>query len=159
LLGDTQELGIDYEEVFAPVARYETIRILLAASVNEEMHVHQMDVISAYVQGELNDETYMEQPEMFVKHGHEEKVCKLLKPLYGLKQSNREWYKKLDSYITETGGKRTSADPCVYVFGKNEERVIVIVYIGDLILASKELSRLEYIKSKMKLMFKMIDLG
>jgi len=78
LLGDThtQELGIDYEEVSAPVARYETIRTLLAASVNEEMHVHQIDVISAYVQGELNDEIYMEQPEMFIEHGHEEKVCK-----------------------------------------------------------------------------------
>lgn len=157
--GHTQELGIDYEEVFAPVARYETIRTLLAASVNEEMHVHQMDVISAYVQGELNDEIYMEQPEMFVKHGHEEKVCKLLKPLYGLKQSGREWYKKLDNYITKTGGKRTSADPCVYVFGKNEERVIVIIYVDDLILASKELDRLEYIKSKMKSTFKMTDLG
>jgi len=157
--GHTQELGIDYEEVFAPVARYEAIRTLFAASVNEEMHVHQMDVISAYVQGELNEDIYMEQPEMFIEHGHEEKVCKLLKPLYGLKQSGREWYKKLDSYITEIGGKRTAADPCVYVFGKNNERVIVIVYVDDLILASKELSRLEYIKSKMKSMFKMTDLG
>ncbi|KAL0117638.1 hypothetical protein PUN28_008790 [Cardiocondyla obscurior] len=119
--GNTQEWGVDYEEVFAPVARYETIRTLLAASVNEEMYVHQMDVISAYVQGELNDEIYMEQPEMFVKHGHEEKVCKLLKPLYGLKQSGREWYKKLDNYITKIGGKR--------------------------------------VKSKMKAMFKMVDLG
>lgn len=123
------------------------------------MHVHQMDVISAYVQGELNNEVYMEQPEMFVKHGHEEKVCKLLKPLYGLKQSGREWYKKLDSYITGIGGKRTLADPCVYVFGKNDERVIVIIYVDDLILALKELTRLEYIKSKMKSMFKMTDLG
>lgn len=58
--GHTQKLGIDYEEVFAPVARYETIRTLLAASVNEGMHVHQMDVVSAYVQGELNEEIYME---------------------------------------------------------------------------------------------------
>lgn len=118
--GPTQELGIDYEEVFAPVERYETIRTLLAASVNEEMHVHQLDVISAYVR-ELNDEIYMKQPEMFMKHGQEEKVCKLLKPLYGLKQLGREWYKKLNSYMTKTGGKRTSADPCVYIFDKNDE--------------------------------------
>ena len=157
--GNTQEWGVDYEEVFAPVARYETIRTLLAASVDEEMHVHQMDVISAYVQGELNDEIYMEQPEMFVKRGHEEKVCKLLKPLYGLKQSGREWYKKLDSYIMEIGGKRTSADPCVYVIGENERRVIIIVYVDDLILASKKMDRLEDVKLKMKSMFKMVDLG
>lgn len=157
--GHTQEYGIDFEEVFAPVARYETIRTLLAASANEEMHVHQMDVISAYVQGELSDEVYMEQPEMFIEEGHEAKVCKLLKPLYGLKQSGREWYKKLDNYITKNGGKRTSADPCVYVFGKDDDRVIIIIYVDDLILASKELTELEGIKSKMKSTFKMTDLG
>lgn len=157
--GNTQEWGIDYEEVFAPVAKYETIRTLLAASANEEMHVHQMDVISTYVQGELNDEIYMEQPEMFVKRGHEEKVCKLLKPLYRLKQSGREWYRKLDSYIMEIGGKRTSADPCVYVIGKDEKRLIIIIYVDDLILASKKMDRLENVKSKMKSTFKMVDLG
>jgi hypothetical protein len=60
--GGTQEYGIDYEEIFAPMARYEAIRTLLAAAVNEEMYVQQMDVISAYVQGELHDEIYMKQP-------------------------------------------------------------------------------------------------
>lgn len=80
---------IDYE-VFAPVARYEVIRTLLAAAVNEEMHVHQMDVVWVYVQGELSGEVYIEQTEMFVMSGQEE-VCKLLKPLYDLKQSGREW--------------------------------------------------------------------
>lgn len=157
--GHTQVQGIDYDEVFAPVARYETIRTLLAASVNDEMHVHQMDVISAYVQGELYDEIYMEQPEMFVEHGQEEKICKLLKPLYGLKQSGREWYMKLDGYFTKIGGKRTLADPCVYVFDENEDRTIVIVYVDDLILASRKINKLESLKSKMKTMFKMVDLG
>ncbi|CAK9829680.1 Copia protein [Anthophora retusa] len=95
--GHTQKYGIDYEDIFASVARYEIIRTLFAAAVNEQMHIHQMDVISAYVQGELHDEIYMEQPEMFSKG--ENKVCKLLKPLYGLKQSGREWYRKLDRYI------------------------------------------------------------
>lgn len=83
--GHTQQKGIDYEEVFVPVARYEAIRTLLAASVNEEMYVDQMDVISAYVQGELSDEVFMEQPEMFVEENREDMICKLNKPLYGLK--------------------------------------------------------------------------
>lgn len=74
--GHIQRKGVDYEEVFAPVARYESIRALLAASVNEEMYVEQMDVVSAYVQGDLTDEIYMEQPEMFI-----DKVYKLNKPL------------------------------------------------------------------------------
>lgn len=80
--GHTQREGVDYEETFAPVSRYETIRTLLAASVNEEMHVHQMDVISAYTQGELSNEIYMEQPEQYVQRGEESKVCKLIKSLY-----------------------------------------------------------------------------
>lgn len=88
--GYSQELGVDYNEVFSPVARYETIRTLLAAAVGEEMFIHQMDVISAYLQGHLHDEVYMEQPDMFVQIGQEEKVCKLLKSIYGLKQSGRE---------------------------------------------------------------------
>lgn len=157
--GHIQEQGIDYEEVFAPVARYEMIRTLLAAAANEEMHVHQMDVVSAYVQGELSDEVYMEQPEMFVKSGQEGKVCKLLKPLYGLKQSGREWYKIFDAFITDNGGVRTPADPCVYVFGKGKDRVIMIIYVDDLILASKNIKSMEIIKSKMKSTFEMVDLG
>jgi len=84
--GHTQREGIDYQETFAPVARFDSIRTLLAAAVNEELYVHQMDVVLAYVQGELTDEVYMEQPEMYVQRGEESKVCKLLKPLYGLKQ-------------------------------------------------------------------------
>lgn len=96
---------------------------------------------------------------MFIERGCEEKVCKLLRPLYGLKQSGREWFRRLDKYIAEIGGKRTSADPCVYVFGKDEERVIVIIYVDDLILASKKIEKLDLIKSKMKSTFKMVDLG
>jgi hypothetical protein len=157
--GHTQEYGVDYEEVFAPVARYEAIRTLLAAAVNEELYVHQMDVISAYVQGELHDEVYMKQPEMFAEEGKEEEVCKLLKPLYGLKQSGREWYKKLDGYMKNNGGRRTPSDPCVYVFGENDERVIIIIYVDDLILASKKLEKLNEVKKNMKWEFKMKDLG
>lgn len=156
--GHTQREGIDYEEVFAPVSRYETIRTLLAASVNEEMHVHQMDVVSAYTQGELSDEVYMEQPEMYAQKG-EEKVCKLLRPLYGLKQSGREWYKTFDKYVTNNGGKRTMADPCLYVFDECHDQVIMLIYVDDLILASKKVENLERVKSKLKSAFKMVDLG
>lgn len=76
----------------------------------------------------------MEQPKMYIQRKRD--VCKLLKPLlYGLKQSGRQWYKKLDGYITNNRGKRSSADPCVYLFGEDNKRVIVLIYV-DLILAS-----------------------
>lgn len=157
--GHTQQKGTDYEEVFAPVARLETIRTLLAAAVNEEMHVHQMDVVSAYLQGELSDEIYMEQPEMYVQQGKESKVCKLMKPLYGLKQSGRAWYRKFDKFINELGGRRTLADPCTYIFDEGDNRVIIIIYVDDLLIASKKIERLEFIKSKLKSKLKMVDLG
>lgn len=126
--GHIQKVGIDYEEIFAPVTRYEIIRTLLAAAIEEEMYVDQMYVISAYVQGNLSDEVFMEQPQTFIE-GNPEIVCKLNKPLYGLKQSGREWHKRLDEFIIQQGGSRNEADPCLYVFGKNEKRVIMLVYI------------------------------
>lgn len=88
--GCEQRYGIDFEEVYAPVARMETIRTLLELSVEEELHVHQMDVVTAYVQGDLSSEIYMEQPFMFKVPEEKGKVWKLLRPLYGLKQSGRE---------------------------------------------------------------------
>lgn len=101
--GHIQKAGIDYEEIFAPVARYEVIRTLLATAVEKEMYVHQMDVVSAYVKGNLSDEVFMEQPEMFTED-NPEMICKLHKPLYGLKQSGREWYKRLDEFVIQQGG-------------------------------------------------------
>lgn len=154
--GHTQQKGVDYHEVFAPVARYESIRTLLAAAVNEQMYVDQMDVVSAYVQGDLSDEIYMEQPEMFVDM---DRVCKLNKPIYGLKQSGREWYRKLDNFLLSTGGNRTQADPCIYIFKEKESQVILIVYVDDLIIASQDYDELTRIKKNLQNTFKMVDLG
>lgn len=156
--GHTQEAGIDYEEIFAPVARYEIIRTLLAAAVEEEMHVHQMDVVSAYVQGNLHDNIYMEQPRLYEEENNDV-VCKLHKPLYGLKQSGHEWYKRLDEFVTQQGGYRNEADPCLYVFEKNEKRVIMAIYVDDLVLASKDLNELNHVKQKLKSEFEITDQG
>ena len=119
---------------------------MMAIAANEEMYVHQMVVVSAYVQGELHDEVYMKQPERFVKRGEEMKFCKLLRPLYGFKQSGREWYKKFDNYLRKIRCSRTIADPCIYVFGESEDKVIVIIYVDDLIFISKNLKQLEFVK-------------
>jgi len=157
--GHTQRKGIDYEDVFAPVARYETIRALLAMAVECEMHVHHIDVVSTYTQGNLEDETYMEQPKSTERNGNENMVCKLLKPLYGLKQSGREWYKELDKYITAQGMHRTEADPCVYVLGKDDNKVIMVIYVDDIVLASRNMNKLDEAKSILKSRFEITDLG
>ncbi|KAL0272978.1 UNVERIFIED_CONTAM: hypothetical protein PYX00_005765 [Menopon gallinae] len=157
--GHTQRPGIDYDEIFAPVARYELIRTLLAIAVNEQMYVHQLDVVSAYTQGFLSDEVYMEQPEAFVDKKNKDHVCKLVRPLYGLKQSGREWYKRINDYLVNKGGMNAEGDPCIYVFGTNENRVILLIYVDDILLASKSLEEMNEIKELLKREFEITDLG
>lgn len=126
--GCEQRYGIDCDEVYAPVARMENIRSLFALSVEEELHIHQMDVVTAYVQGNLSSEIYMEQPPMFEIHEIENKVCKLLRPLYGLKQSGREWHQKLRMCLNNIGLQHSNAEPCVFV-GRINNDIIVVVYV------------------------------
>lgn len=157
--GDQQLEGVDFDEVFAPVARLDAIRTLLASSVVKGMQVHQMDVMTAYIQGDLKDEIYMEQPQMFVKSNEREKVCKLNKPLYGLKQAGREWYHKLNDYLTKLKFKRTAVNPCVYVDTKEGSDSIIIVYVDDLLIASASSISISNIKNALKVKFKIRDLG
>lgn len=157
--GNEQREGIDFKEVFAPVARLETIRTFLAACVQKKMHVHQMDVVTAYVQGDLFEDIYMNQPDPFTIKGQEDKVCLLKRPLYGLKQSGREWYRKLHNYLSSIGLKRTETDPCVYVDIINESDLVIIVYVDDLLIGSRDINKLNERKKKLQQKFKMNDLG
>ena len=91
--------GIDYKETFAPVAKMTSIRTLLGLAAVEGLEVHQMDVKMAFLNGDLEEEIYMDQPEGYVSEGEESLICKLSKTLYGLKQSPRAWYKKIDEYF------------------------------------------------------------
>lgn len=157
--GDQQREGIDFDEVFAPVARLETIRTLLATSVVKGMYIHQLDVVTAYVQGDLNEDIYMIQPETFQDQNNLEKVCKLNRPLYGLKQAGREWYKKLNNCLLEIGFRNTAINPCTYADSDKTRDTIILVYVDDLLIASADLSNIENIKIKLKQNFKMKDLG
>lgn len=157
--GCEQKQGMDYEEIFAPVARYETIRAFLAGCVQEEMYVHQMDVVTAYIQGDLSDEIYMEQPEAFEVQGQESKVCKLKRPFYGLKQAGRCWYAKLDTYLKSIDMINNDIDPCVYVSTNKNDKVIIVVYVDDILLASKSIYKLHKLKENLGYKFQMNDLG
>ena len=101
--GFSQKHLIDYNETFSPVSRFESIRAIMGLSVQNEMHIHQMDVSTAFLNGELNEEVYMTQPEGFVRKGEEQLVCKLNRSIYGLKQSPRCWNFALDKYIRDLG--------------------------------------------------------
>ncbi|KAL0433079.1 UNVERIFIED_CONTAM: Retrovirus-related Pol polyprotein from transposon TNT 1-94 [Sesamum latifolium] len=104
--GYSQQKGIDYDGIFSPVVRHTSIRVVLALVASWDLHLEQMDVKTAFLHGDLEEQIYMEQPDGFTQPGHEHLVCKLKKSLYGLKQSPRQWYKRFDSYMLQIDYKR-----------------------------------------------------
>jgi len=119
--GYTQQEGIDFEETFAPVARLEAIRMFLAFSSFQQIKVYQMDVKSSFLNGDLEEEVYIEQPEGFILGNDEKLVCKLKKALYGLKQAPRAWYYRLDKYLHQQGFSKGSIDSNLYTKTENDK--------------------------------------
>jgi hypothetical protein len=158
--GYSQKEGIDYEETFAPVAKLNTIRMLIALATKKHWMIHQLDVKSAFLNGELKEEVYLEQPEGFVQKGKEHLVCRLKKALYGLKQAPRSWYEKIDSFFLQLGYNRSKNDPNLYTM-KDEQGCIVLIslYVDDLIITGDAIYLIEEIKQQMSQVFEMKDLG
>jgi len=119
--GFGQRQGIDFTEIFSPVVKMTSIRVALGLAACQDLEIEQMDVKTAFLHGDLDEEIYMEQPEGFKVKNKENLVCRLKKSLYGLKQAPRQWYKKFDSFMTEKGYTRTTSDHCVYMkrFGED----------------------------------------
>ncbi|KRX69779.1 Retrovirus-related Pol polyprotein from transposon TNT 1-94 [Trichinella sp. T6] len=165
--GFLQRPNIDFHERYAPVARLSSIRTILAISANYGLIAHQLDFVSAYLNGEIEEEIYMEIPEKRdevlkcskVKQNLDGKVCRIRKSLYGLKQSGRQWYKKLDEKLSQYGLKATSGDPCVYFERRGRELAIAAMYVDDVIIASNNTARLNELKKALAKSFKMNDMG
>ena len=158
--GYAQREGIDYEETFSPVARFETVRLVLAIAAQKRLPVYQFDVKSAFLNGELQEEVFVEQPKGFIKKGEESKVLKLHKALYGLKQAPRAWYSKIDEFFTNNGFERSENEPTLYV--KKEEGgsfIVVCLYVDDIIYFSNSEKLLSSFQGAMKGKFEMTDLG
>ena len=128
--------GIDFEETFAPVARLEAIRMFLAFSCYKNFKVYQMDVKSTFLNGKLEEEVYIEQPECFLLSENRNYVCKLKKALYGLKQAPRSWFSRLDNYLKLHGYKRGTIDNNLYIKIEDKNMIIAIVYEDDIIFGS-----------------------
>jgi hypothetical protein len=131
--GFSQTFGVDYNETFAPVANFMSIRCVLALAAIEDMEIHQMDVKTAFLNGDLEEEIYMEQPEGFTQEG-EHLVCKLHKSLYGLKQSPRAWNQKLDAFLKNIKFMRSDANFSVYVVQVKDVKFFIVIHVDDLIL-------------------------
>jgi len=113
--GYAQQFGVDFFDTFAPVARLDTIRLLLALSAHQNWKVYQLDVKSAFLNGLLEVEIYVEEPKRFVKMGEDNKVLLLKKALYGLKQAPRAWYSRIDNFFLKKGFNKSPSESTLYV--------------------------------------------
>jgi hypothetical protein len=136
--GFTQRPGVDFEDTFSPTPRLTTIRLLFALAAQFDLELELMDVYTAFLNGELGEIVYVEQPEGFAEAGKEGWVWRLIKALYGLKQSPRVWNKTLDAYLRSQGFAPTKADPCVYIKTRGTFFSIILVYVDDLIMVSND---------------------
>ena len=135
--GFSHKKDIDYFDTYAPVTRIDSIRILIALAVITNLFIHQMDVKTAFLNGDLDEEIYMRQPEGCIVPGTEHKVCKLVKSLYGLKQAPKQWHEKFDQTLISNGYVINDSDKCIY-FKSIDANVYVIIclYVDDMLILS-----------------------
>ena len=152
--------GLDYDQVFSPVVRFETVRLILALAALEDMHVSGLDIRNAYLYGKLDEEIYMEQPEGFKVPGQEHKVYRLLRALYGLKQAGLAWWRTLNESLKELGCKRLVSDAGIFVYRTKDGRfVLIIVYVDDAIFCGKDKALVLELKQRFMKKWECRDLG
>ncbi|GJX74368.1 putative ribonuclease H-like domain-containing protein [Tanacetum coccineum] len=157
--GFRQEEGIDYDEVFAPVARIEAIRLFLAFASYMGFTVYQMDVKSAFLYGTIKEEVYVHQPPGFVDLAHPNKVYKVIKALYGLHQAPRAWYETLSSFLMENGFRRGTIDKTLFIKKNKSDIMLVQVYVDDIIFGSTKKSMCTEFEECMHKRFQMSSMG
>jgi hypothetical protein len=157
--GYTQVEGIDFDETFAPVARLESIRVLLAIACHLGFKLYQMDVKSAFLNGLLQEEVYVEQPKGFQDPLHPNHVYKLKKALYGLKQAPRAWYERLTTYLLDHGFVRGQADRTLFIRSNGQHKLIAQIYVDDIVFGATIDSHAHQFSNEMKTEFEMSMIG
>ncbi|THG28111.1 Ty1/Copia family ribonuclease HI, partial [Naasia lichenicola] len=157
--GFTQVPGLHYDEIFAPVVMLRSIRIILAIAAFHDYEIWQMDVKTAFLNGYLEEELYMVQPEGFIDPKHPKKVCKLKRSIYGLKQASRSWNHRFDQVIKDNGFVRSVEEPCLYIKSSGSKIVFLVLYVDDILLIGNDIPLLSSVKAWLKNHFQMKDLG
>ncbi|KAH9679108.1 reverse transcriptase Ty1/copia-type domain-containing protein [Citrus sinensis] len=158
--GFTQREGVDFTEVFSPVVRHASIRVILALMAVQDMHLEQMDVKTAFLHGELQEEIIMDQPEGYEVPSKRDFVCLLKKSLYGLKQSPRQWYLRFDSFMLKHSYNRCNYDCCVYYKEISERRKIyLLLYVDDMLIACHDMAEIDQLKRLLSSEFEIKDIG
>jgi hypothetical protein len=151
--------GVDYDETFSPIAMLKSIRILLAIAAFYDYEIWQMDVKMAFLNGNLSEDVYMVQSEGFIDPKNAEKICKLQKSIYGLKQASRSWNIRFDEVVKGFGFIKNEEEPCVYKKASGSAVVFPILYVDGILLIGNDIPMLEATKSSLGKNFSMKDLG
>jgi Reverse transcriptase (RNA-dependent DNA polymerase)/gag-polypeptide of LTR copia-type/Integrase core domain/GAG-pre-integrase domain len=156
--GFRQVEGVDYEEVYAPVSKHSSLRTLLSLVAEGDLELHQLDVKTAFLNGELEEDIWLCHPPGF-EQGPPGTACKLNKALYGLKQAPRAWHLKLKEELLGMGFVESDADPSLFVLHYKDRSVYVLVYVDDMLVAGKQLSDVEHVKQMLLDIFDARDLS
>jgi hypothetical protein len=157
--GFTQREEIDYNETFSPVSKKDSFIIVMTLVAHYDLELHQMNVKTAFLNGDLHATIYMAQPEGFVVNGKEQMSCKLNKPIYGLKQVSRQWNLKFDQVIKKFGFRENDVDNCIYMKTKGGKFIILVLYVDAILLASSDKNMLHETKGFLSSNFDMKNLG
>ena len=157
--GYTQKEGIDYKETFSPVSKKDSLRIFMTFIAHFDLELHQMNVKTAFLNGALHEEVFMDQPEGFQNKGKEHIVCKLKKSIYGLKQASRQWYLKFHEILITFGFKEKLVDQCIYLKISGSKICIIVLYVDDMFLFRNNMGMIHEIEQFLSKKFDVKDLG
>lgn len=155
----SQKYGVDYTETFSPVVRHTTLQLLFSLSVLLELHVTHLNVKTAFLNGDLEETIYMQKPDYYDVAGSSNKILKLNKAIYGLKQASRAWNKKVDSCLLKIGYCKSKLEPCMYIKNVDNFKTIVTVYVDDFFIFSNCKRETEKLKNVLSNQFQIKDLG
>jgi len=144
--GFRQRENIYFFDTYSPVTQFTSIRVLISLAAVFNLFVHQMEVKTAFLNGELEEEIYVEKLEGFVIHGHENKVCKLNKSMYGLKQAPKKWLEKFDNLMISNEFKVNESDKYIYYKYDKNICTITCLYVDDLIIFGSNIPAINYVK-------------
>jgi hypothetical protein len=157
--GYSQTYGVDYDQTFAPVAKMNSVRILISIAANRGWKLYQLDVKNAFLHGDLQEEIYMEIPPGFGSKETDGKVCRLKKSLYGLKQSPRAWFGRFRKEICSLGYRQSNADHTLFFKRRNGKITILVVYVDDMVITGDDETEILHLKKMLAKSFEVKDLG
>ncbi|KAI0496609.1 hypothetical protein KFK09_022929 [Dendrobium nobile] len=135
---DTPKYRINYQDRFSPVAKFTTIKALITIALSKQWPIHQLDVVNAFLHGDLDEEVYIKQPKGFEDTINPNYVCKLHKALYGLRQASRQLFKTFSTHLKSLGFKNGIADTSLFVFQQNQVEIYMVIYVDDILLTGND---------------------